>query len=176
VVAGLLTSEAIWLYRLHALNAIIDAATAPQPATPAPALGTNATPPAASFAYAYSAGRKGDTLSALSLYREAARDARFAPAAFFNSANLHMRVAQKAMDDPQLEEEQRRSESARALELAKQQYREALRVDPALWEAKYNLERALRLAPESDGDTDLPPAPQAERAVTTMRGFTLGLP
>jgi hypothetical protein len=32
------------------------------------------------------------------------------------------------------------------------------------------------LAPEGDEDAPLPPPLQAERAVTTMRGFTLGLP
>jgi mxaK protein len=35
------------------------------------------------------------------------------------------------------------------IELAKQRYRDLLRVDPQEWDARYNLERALRLAPES---------------------------
>lgn len=34
------------------------------------------------------------------------------------------------------------------VELAKQRYRDLLRVDPGDWDARYNLERALRLAPE----------------------------
>lgn len=34
------------------------------------------------------------------------------------------------------------------LELAKQRYRDLLNVTPAHWEARYNLEKALRLAPE----------------------------
>jgi mxaK protein len=64
------------------------------------------------------------------------------------------------------------------LELAKETYREALRLDPGQWDARYNLERALRLAPEQE---DAPKAPlpmggESERSVTTMRAFTLGLP
>jgi mxaK protein len=34
------------------------------------------------------------------------------------------------------------------IELAKKHYRDLLRVDASQWDARYNLERALRLAPE----------------------------
>jgi mxaK protein len=40
------------------------------------------------------------------------------------------------------------SDSLATLELAKQRYRDLLRVNPLDWDARYNLERALRLAPE----------------------------
>ena len=40
------------------------------------------------------------------------------------------------------------------LELAKATYREALRLDPGRWDARYNLERALRAAPE-DGSPSM---------------------
>ncbi len=40
------------------------------------------------------------------------------------------------------------SERTAMLELAKQRYRDLLRLRPDDWEARYNLERALRLAPE----------------------------
>jgi mxaK protein len=49
--------------------------------------------------------------------------------------------------------------------------------DNSDWDAKYNLERALRLAPEAEEEIEAMAAPPgAERAITTMRGFTLGLP
>jgi mxaK protein len=46
------------------------------------------------------------------------------------------------------------------------------------WDARYNLERALRLAPEPpEVEEGEGPAPQQrERAPTTMRGDSLGLP
>jgi len=37
-------------------------------------------------------------------------------------------------------------------ELAKETYREALRLEPHRWEVRYNLERALRLAPEQEDE------------------------
>ena len=56
------------------------------------------------------------------------------------------------------------------VELAKQSYRDLLRETPGDWDARYNLERALYLAPESEEDAaaDEPPAPQ-EHAISTVR-------
>jgi mxaK protein len=48
-------------------------------------------------------------------------------------------------------------------ELAKQSYRDLLRRDPADWDARYNLERALRLAPEEDDDAGDDPDPPDRR-------------
>jgi mxaK protein len=62
-------------------------------------------------------------------------------------------------------------------ELAKESYRAVLLEQPDLWDAKFNLELALRAAPDVDpDDTGAPPILTGERAVTTMRAFTLGLP
>jgi mxaK protein len=62
-------------------------------------------------------------------------------------------------------------------ELAKQSYRAALLQRHDLWDAKFNLELALRAAPDPDpDDTGAPQVLTGERAVTTMRAFTLGLP
>jgi mxaK protein len=130
--------------------------------------------PAVLFARAHRAAAGGRTQEALALYQAAARDAqhtRVTSAALYNSGNLHLREALALAREGQLVQ---RPQSA---ELAKQRFRDALRADPTMWSAKYNLERALRLAPEGEDD-DLVPAlpPQAERALTNMRGFTLGLP
>jgi len=63
-------------------------------------------------------------------------------AAQFNLANAYLRQGMRG----DLEENQR----GPMLELAKQRYRDLLRLYPADWDVRYNLELALRLAPEND--------------------------
>jgi mxaK protein len=91
--------------------------------------------------------------------------------ALYNLGGLHLRQALKRGAD-------NTAESLPLIELAKQAYRDLLRDDPADWDARYNLERALWLAPESDetpADEATPPPP-SERAVTTMQGERRDLP
>lgn len=96
-------------------------------------------------------------------------------AARFNSANLLLRQAGALGAGLQT------AQSGQALpliELAKEQYRELLRRDPGFWDARYNLERAQRLLPDTV-DSDLEPTAaqrERERAATTMRAQSLGLP
>jgi mxaK protein len=148
--------------------AAIETSAAPDAA----ALATGA-PMEARFALARAVAQQGEVTRAVALYRDVAQ-ARpdLAGAALFDAANALMREAERVAVE---------ADSLRArplLELAKATYREALRVDAGRWDARYNLERALRLAPEdgSAEDAPLPLPAQSERAVTTMRGFTLGLP
>lgn len=81
--------------------------------------------------------------------------------ALYDLGNLHFRQALRVSGDDE-------SESLPLLELAKQSYRDALRRNPFDWDARYNLERTLRLAPEEDDDNDVdtgPPDPrQHERS------------
>lgn len=83
-------------------------------------------------------------------------------AALYDLGNLHLHEALKngAKDA---------GAALPLVELAKQSYRDALRIAPADWDARYNLERALQLAPEIDEDApdDSEPAPNKERTVTT---------
>jgi len=62
----------------------------------------------------------------------------------FNLANLYFREATR------LREIGSNDLAMPLLELAKQNYREMLRIDSGHWDAKYNLELALILAPEMD--------------------------
>ena len=62
----------------------------------------------------------------------------------FNLANLYIREA------TQLREIGSNDLAMPLIELAKQNYREILRIDSGHWDAKYNLELALILAPEMD--------------------------
>lgn len=129
--------------------------------------------PEAEFARALSLAAHNDYDGAVRAYKALSRHAHGAllEAVLYNLGNLHLREALKYGP----------AEIGRSLplaELAKTSYRELLQHNPGHWEAKYNLERTLRLAPErEDEQSEAPPLPQdSERAVTTMKAFTLGLP
>ena len=117
--------------------------------------------------------RAGHTAEAAALLRQAADSAsgQLRETALYDLGNLYLREALRVRDT---------GADASALplfELAKQSYRAALLQRPDLWDAKFNLELALRAAPDADpDDTGAPPVLTGERAVTTMRAFTLGLP
>lgn len=81
--------------------------------------------------------------------------------ASYNLANLQLRQAmQLGRGDPLFLPQ---------VELAKQQYRDVLAADPEHWDARYNLERALWLVPESEVlQASQDSATPRERAATTM--------
>ncbi len=82
--------------------------------------------------------------------------------ALYDLGNLHLRQALRAV----LGDE---TQSLPLAELAKQSYRDELRRNPDDWDARYNLERALRLAPEEDEQIELvkkPPDQQEQQRVT----------
>jgi len=64
------------------------------------------------------------------------------------------------------------------LALAKQSYRQALTLDSGFWDAKYNLDVAMRLLPELERITiEEEPAPKQQAPLwTTVPGFPRGLP
>ena len=108
----------------------------------------------------------------LNRYRALQDDTPLGQAARFNTANALMRQAITVRASPQP------GLAIPLIELAKETYRELLRNDPSNWGARYNLERAQRLLPDPE-DSEAPPseAPSnAERAATTMRGYSPGLP
>ena len=129
-------------------------------------------PPQVQFAKAYSQADSGEHEAALHLYRSLEDDSPLGQAARYNSANLLMRqaVVVQAGAEP--------GKAIALIELAKEIYRDVLRVDPQYWDARYNLERAQRLLPDPDEMDVAPPETRrdAERAATTMRGYSPGLP
>lgn len=129
-------------------------------------------PVQARFARAYLQETQGMHEAALQRYRALHGDPAVGQAARYNTANLLMREAAVLRAGPEP------AKAIALIELAKQFYRDVLRIDPQQWDARYNLERAQRLLPDpEESETEPMPAPeQAERAATTMRGYSPGLP
>ena len=127
----------------------------------------------ARFAHALALARAGRFEAAQDAYKTFAQGERgsLRAAAFYNLGNLRLRTALK-------DGAGQAAESLPLLELAKQAYRDALRADPADWDARYNLEQALWLAPELDdqANADNEPPAQRERAITTAPSIRSDLP
>jgi len=166
--AALLDAALLW--RDERCNALIAAGTPPADSTVPELQFAAAYAQAAALAQAPAASASGD--AALNAYRALQANPVLGTAARFNSANLLLRqaIAARAGAQP--------AQALPLIELAKEQYRELLRQAPQHWDARYNLERAQRLLPDPQ-DSELEPtaAPRdRERAATTMRAQTLGLP
>jgi mxaK protein len=157
-------TDAVKLIRTEQLNAQIAAGTPPPDGAAAPA--------ELRFALAHAQAASGSHDAALNRYGVLHGDSALGQAARYNSANLLLRqgmVQRAAGQDGQ---------ALALIELAKEGYREVLRGNPGDWPARYNLERAQRLAADADLADDAPPDVNrsAERAATTMRGYSPGLP
>ncbi len=128
--------------------------------------------PEVRFAAAWAQAASGATDAALARYGTLHGDDTLGRAARYNSANLLLRQATRLRDTAQP------GQALALVELAKEQYREILRTDPSDWNARYNLERAQRLVPDPDEEEEAPAEVKrnAERAATTMRGVSPGLP
>lgn len=123
------------------------------------------------MAQALALAQAGQDEPALARYRSMYDDPALGLLARYNAANLLLRRAMA------LREEGNADKAYPMTELAKEGYRQVLRREPGHRPARYNLERALRLNPEVDADDLSVVAPEhAERAVTTMRSVSQGLP
>ena len=125
------------------------------------------------FAQAYALAADGAHGPALNRYRTLQAHAQLGQAAHYNSANLLMRQALVVRAGTQP------GQAIALIELAKELYRDVLRADPQHWDARYNLDRAQRLLPDPDEALEAAPPDtnrNAERAATTMRGYSPGLP
>lgn len=128
--------------------------------------------PEVAFAQGYALAAHGDNLRALTRYRQAAdAGGPLAAAALYNIGNLHLRQALTAQAAGQ------RAQSLALFELAKQSYRDALALTPGAWNAKYNLERTLRFAPDAAPAAPIP-GEQAlhQKKAIVIRNIPLGPP
>ena len=129
--------------------------------------------PEAQFAQAILLAKQGSYDAALERYKAVSRGSRadLATDALYNAGNLHFREALK---------EEGPDSAVRMLpliELAKQSYRSVLRRDPRSWDARYNLDRALWLAPELDESLSFSvPRNTEERVMSTLRSTRGDLP
>ncbi len=154
---------ALW-WRDRQRNALINGGAVPADAEDLP--------PLMQFAQAHALAASSADDAALAQYGTLQDDTPLGQAARYNSANLLMRQAVA------LREAEKPGQALALIELAKEHYRDLLRHEPRHWHARYNLERAQRLVPDPD-EADVPvagPTRSAERAATTMRGFSPGLP
>lgn len=129
-------------------------------------------PPEWRFAQAEALAKGGRDEAALARWRSLFDAPQLGAAARYNSANLLMRQAMTLRDSTQP------GQAIPLIELAKESYRAVLRQHPGDWDARYNLERAQRLQPDPEPGDETPSTPpeNAERAATTMRGVSPGLP
>jgi len=115
--------------------------------------------------------RYDEALSTLSLIMDKG-DRNFQAKVRYNLGNLYLEQAvQQALA-------MNINEALPLLGLAKQAYRQSLALNSGDWDAKYNLEVAMRLLPEMDR-VDMPddePTQQKSQLWTTVPGFPRGLP
>ena len=159
--------DALSWWRAQRINAqISDPSTTPGADVAADAA------PELRFAQAHALAASGAAEAALNRYGALQGDSPLGQAARFNSANLLLRqgMALHSREQP--------GQALALIELAKESYREILRHEPDDWPARYNLERAQRLVPDPEEVDDTVPDVNrsAERAATTMRGYSPGLP
>jgi mxaK protein len=129
--------------------------------------------PEAVFARARVLSRVGDYRDAAKTYKlliqretvELRADARY------NLGNLYLREALKNGAETAIQ-------SVPLIELAKQSYRDLLRDNPMDWDARYNLELALRLAPEVSDAAIVESGPEVwnKRVLRATPGFRIELP
>jgi mxaK protein len=164
LVAAAAAVDGALIWRQQRWNELIGAGQVPAEASDLPVQ--------ARFAQAYAQAASGADDAALQRYRALQDDSALGLAARYNSANLLLRQALvvRAGAEP--------GKAVTLIELAKEMYRDVLRANPQHWEARYNLERAQRLLAEPDELEAAPPESRrdAERAATTMRGYSPGLP
>src|SRR5262249_7284820 len=149
-------TELVRLHHAQTVNAAVAARpTSARPPSPASGPASTAVPTTAANALPEARLARAVTLAkidydgALGAYKSIIQANRedLRRVALYDLGNLYLRQAlQVGLEDE--------GQSLPLLELAKQSYRDLLRRDPDDWDARYNLERTLRLAPESDDDLD----------------------
>lgn len=116
--------------------------------------------------------RYDEALATLSLIMDQGDD-RFKSSVFYNLGNIYLEQAVAKVETMAM------NEALPLAGLAKQAYRKALALDSRSWDAKYNLEVAMRLLPEMDRvnlQDDEPTNNQQSQLWTTVPGFPRGLP
>lgn len=160
---------ALWTYELRGADAV-NHAVAQAAARPLDGLDGSARDdrlPESRFARARAlalAGRNDTAVQQYSTLIQEGSPAGVRQAALYNLANLYLRQSAAA----------EAGQSLAAIELAKQRYRDLLRLDPVDWDARHNLERALRMAPEDEAAFAEAFVQPVERRQVRLRGMEAG--
>ncbi len=129
--------------------------------------------PEAVFARALALSAIGDYRDAAKTYKTFVQDksSGLRTDALFNLGNLYLQEALENGSEAAIR-------SLPLIELAKQSYRDLLRDDPMDWDARYNLELALRLAPEVSDAAIVESGPEVwnRRVLRATPGFRIELP
>ena len=165
--------DGVGLWRQQRWNDLIASGQAAASVTTPVANESRNLPAQVQFAQAYALSTGSAHEQALNRYRPLQAHAQLGQAAHYNSANLLLRhaIVVRAGTQP--------GQAIALIELAKELYRDVLRADPQHWDARYNLDRAQRLLPDPDEALEAAPPDinrGAERAATTLRGYSPGLP
>lgn len=128
------------------------------------------------LAYAWRLNELGEEELAVAEYRLLAGSAGVAEkiriAAHYNLGNIYLRDALAEAED--INVDQARTQG----QIAKAQLREALRLDPEYWDARYNLELAHHIVPDlplGEGGED-PEAVERDDIYSEMSGLPYGMP
>ncbi|WP_153020369.1 hypothetical protein [Paramesorhizobium deserti] len=100
-------------------------------------------------------------------------DRRVLAAIQYDLANARLRTALRLIEDMKIDQ------AIPLINLAKDGYRAALSVRPDLWDARYNLDVAMRLVrdfPEIQPSSEEPPQETPEKLWTDLPGLPKGLP
>lgn len=128
--------------------------------------------PEARFAKAMRLAKSGEYENALKAYRALGRgeETHLSTSALYNAGNLQLREALREGPDAAIR-------ALPLIELAKQSYRAVLRREPESWDARYNLDRALWLAPEVEATAGDRIRRDAEsRVMSTLQNARSDLP
>ena len=153
-----------WQHALQ-VNAAIAAANLRAPGAPMAAqVDAQVDATAAVLAHALALARAGQHDAAFKAYGAVIQRAPDSPAgraALFDLGNMYLRQGTAALASVATA-----ATALPLLELAKKRYRDLLRIDPQDWDARYNLERALRLAPEQEAAAEVEGEPVKRRPVS----------
>lgn len=117
--------------------------------------------------------RRLDEAQALVPAAEATADRRVIAALQYDLANARVRTALRLIEETKIDP------AIALINLAKGGYRAALSIRPESWDARYNLDVAMRLVrdfPEVEQSSDEPPLETSERLWTDLPGLPRGLP
>ncbi len=164
VCMGLVAQPAFNLFRANQLNRAMAGATKIDST-----MSRESLPVEAQLVHANTLAAAGKADAAINLFNrliQAGVPSHVRHTALFNVANLYLRQGMQSTS----------GDSLASVELAKQRYRDLLRLAPNDWDARYNLERALRLAPEEESAFSNDPAIAEQRRIKLRTFEAVDLP